>query len=59
MREADLHNTQHHPTAMDMILSVLRINCYWILLDFDGGAGVLLHRYCTANQEVIYIYQGL
>lgn len=43
MREADFHITQQYPTAMSMILSDIRIDCYWFLLINIGHFGALLH----------------
>ncbi len=50
MRAGDNPSTQHHPTAMGMMIETFALKIYWFLM---GGAGAIcesLHRHCTVVQ---------
>jgi hypothetical protein len=36
MREGEFYLTQHHPTAMSIMIKEIGIDCYWFLPIDDG-----------------------
>jgi hypothetical protein len=49
MREGEFPTTQHHPTAMNMIVSHMRFDCYSFLRVDTGYLCAPLHRQCSAQ----------